>query len=508
MSDIVENGWKALNYRTLVGLPTRSLGAVDEFMKTLRYRAVVQAKASVEAAEQGLTGGELQAFIERRLADAFDADGRAIDAAAIKDAETATFQQELLSGTAGKAIQSFRENLPVTALILPFVKTPINVLRYAWKMSPGLNLLQKEYREMLRGKIGTEAQAHAIGQVALGATFMALAGTLAASGRVTGSGPKDPALLASLKATGWQPNSLTWEDGNGERHYFSLGRFDPIALPMVMVADLVDLQRMGASDHQVASASATVALSLAKSFEDRTFLQNLNAALQAASDPENRLERYSGQTAGNAMPFSSLLREVNPDPYMRETRSFLDSILSKVPAFSEGLPPARDAFGEPRWQRIGLATREDADVVEAEHTRIILNTDFGLRLPDPVRNGVDLRTVTLSNGRNAYDLFQEYVATPPSGPGLKTTLAKLIQSDGYDRLVDGDPSAKGTKLGAMMDVVVRYREAAMARLRAEFPELRAALSQRQLDVTGRLKAKQTEAAKPTDTEALLKALGY
>ncbi|WP_421952196.1 hypothetical protein [Pelagibacterium sp.] len=509
IDDLVENGWKALNYRVLVGLPTRALGAVDEFMKSLRYRAVVQAKANVEAAERGLKGEELEAFIAQRLAKAFDTDGRALNADALKEAQTATFQQELLSGTAGKSIQTFRSSLPITTLILPFVKTPINVLRYAWKMTPGLNMAQKEYRQMLSGKMGPEQQAHAFGQMALGASFMGVAGVLAASGRLTGSGPKDPQLLSELRAAGWQPYSLTWEDGDGKRHYFPLGRFDPITLSMSMVADLVELQQAGAKEKDIVAATGAVGLALAKSFQDRTFLQNLNTALQAASDPENRLERFLGQTAGNAIPFSSLIRGTNPDPYLRDARGFLDSIMSKLPGFSETLPPRRDAFGEPVWKRIGLATTEDSDIVEAEHNRIMLETEHGIRPPSPHHSGVDLRKVTLSDGRNAYDVYQQLVAQPGNGPSLKESLARLIQSDGYQGLVDGEPGLRGTKIGALMDVVSRYRQAGKAELLRAYPELRQQLAQSQMDVRSELQAKQEQGSRPEgNLEELLRSMGY
>lgn len=506
--DLIENGWRALTYRNVVGLPTRALGAVDEFMKTIRYRAVIQAKAAVEAESRGLAGEAYRGFIERRLAQAFDDAGRATDRIALQEAQTATFQQELLRGTAGATVRNVRAAHPSLALVLPFVKTPVNVFRYSAKMTPGLNLLQTEYRQMLKGELGREAQAQAVGQMALGATFMTLAGVLAAEGRLTGSGPKDPKLLSSLRATGWQPHSIVVTGEDGKRSYIPLGRFDPVGLPFGIMADLVDMQKQGAGRQDSEKGSMAVLLTLAKSFTDRSFLMNINQLLRAATDPETHAERFAGQIAGNALPLSSLLRGVNPDPYMREARGFLSNVLRNVPGYSETLPPRRDAFGEPIWSRIGLATTEDTDLVEAEHNRIVLETGEGIRPPAPSRSGLDLRDVTLSNGRNAYDVFQEYAAQPPKGKSLKEALAKLIRSEGYQKLVDGEARLKGTKLGAIAAVVMRYREAGFKRLLHEFPELRKELTKKQVDVKDAIRAKREAERRPGDAEKLLKSLGY
>lgn len=508
--DLVENGWRALNYRNIVGLPTRALGAVDEFMKTLRYRAVIQAKAATEANAQGLQGSAFRNHVERRLAEAFDAQGRGLDRAAVQEAQIATFQQELLPKTMGATVMHTRTNHPALGFILPFVKTPVNVFRYSWKMTPGLNLIQTEYRQMIKGALGPEAQAQAIGQMALGATFMGLAAALALEGRITGSGPKDPALRSSLRATGWQPHSITWEGEDGKRRYFPLGRFDPVGLPMGIIADLVDAERLHPGSRDVEKGRAGLLMALAANFTEKSFLLSLNQALRAASEPETHLGRVAGQTAANTIPLSSLLRGTNPDPYIREARGFLDQIMKGLPGFSETLPPKRDSFGEPLWAHIGLVTAGEADLVEAEHNRIVLETGHGIRPPAATRNGVDLREVTLSDGRNAYDLYQELTGSPGTGRPLKEALAKLIQSDQYLTLADGPSDVKGTKLGALAGVVSKYREFAFKLMLKKYPEFRQKIHQRQLQIKSEVSANRKAKAgeRPGNVGELLKSMGY
>ncbi|QND25795.1 hypothetical protein HB773_04590 [Sinorhizobium meliloti] len=171
------------------------------------------------------------------------ATGQAVDQKALQEAQVTTFQQELLPGTAGATIQQARARHPILTFIVPFVKTPINVLRYSWKMTPGLNLLQKEFRDAVKGANGAEAQAQAMGQMALGMTFMGLAASMALNGKMTGAGPTDPELQKELRATGWQPYSYIFEGEDGSTKYIPMGRLDPASMAMSMVADLVEALR-------------------------------------------------------------------------------------------------------------------------------------------------------------------------------------------------------------------------------------------------------------------------
>lgn len=160
----------------------------------------------------------------------------------------------------------------------------------------------------------------------------------------------------------------------------------------------------------------------------------------------------------------------NQDQHLREARALLDRMMNDMPGYSETLPPQRVSFGEPIWRKRGLSTTSDRDFVEKEHTRIILETGYGIRPPDAIRNGLDLRDVTLSDGRNAYDVYRELVADSPGKKSLKKSLARLIESNSYQNLVDDDPKLKGTKLGLISKVASKYRTAAWWRLLKQYPE--------------------------------------
>ncbi len=482
--DLAENAWKAFNYRNIMGLPTRTLGAVDEFFKTLRYRAYVQAQAAAEATTRGLSGDDFKRYVSGQMEKAIDpATGQALDQTALREAQATTFQSELLPGTWGATIQQVRNRHPILTFVLPFVKTPVNVLRYGWKMTPGLNLLQTEYKQAISGALGDEAKAHAIGQMTLGAAFMGLAATLTLNGRITGGGPKDPKLQAELRATGWQPYSFVIEGQDGSKTHLPLGRFDPVAMPFTMVADLVEAMRLNPDGKDAEIGMGAALLSIATSFSDRTFLQNIHQALEALTDETgSRGEKWLGNVAGSTIPLSSALRGyANPDPYLRDARGFVDTMLKNMPGYSETLPPMRDAFGEPVWRRIGITTKDEKDEVEAEVNRIMLETGKGIGKPSTELGGADLRDLILSTGQNAYDRLQELSGQLPKGPSLKQRLATIIRADWYQELPDGDSDVKGTRLNALSRQTLKYRAAAKATLIAENPELRELTYQRQKD---------------------------
>ncbi|UIY29188.1 hypothetical protein LZK73_21890 [Neorhizobium galegae] len=457
--------------------------------KTLRYRSVVQSRAAVEAADRGLTGDAYKQYIQRAMDEAIDPDtGRALDAKALRESQMVGFQQDLdydvtVGGSLGRALTSARRVAPAMSLVLPFVKTPVNVIRYGIKLTPGLNMVQKEFRDAFRGLAGEEAKAHAYGQFIMGSMFAGIAAGLAMNGRFTGSGPSDFKLRQELMATGWRPYSFVWQDDKGNTKYFQVGRFDPVGMAMGMVADVVQ-QMQTNPDKDYGDAAGAIVVALAKNLGEKTFLLNLNSAIQAALEPDKQLSKWAGRTVGSMIPASSLLRGHNPDPYLREARGFVDNVIRGVPGLSETLPKSFDVFGDPIERTVGVIGTQKSDLVEAEHNRIMLQTGKGLGKPDPQFEGVDLRDITLKDGRNAFEAFQELSGHLPGRKSLREVLAKEISKRGYQDLPDGEAGVKGTRLNRLGALTQEYRQAARAELVRKYPELKPYIQQRQKEARG------------------------
>ena len=458
-----------------IALPSRSIGAVDEFIKGISYRSNVLAKAHVNGVSNGLEGAQLSTFVRDRLYAAFDDAGHAVDAAALQEAKVATFQQDLLPGTLGSAVQGLTGNIAFAKFILPFVRTPTNVIRYGWKLTPVLNGLQAEYRNMILGHLGPEQQAQAIGQMAMGSLFMGLAAYLHHSGSITGGGPGDPVQRNKLKATGWQPYSFVHKNDDGSLTYTPYGRFDPLAMPFGMVADVSDVLHAHADTpdskigQSISAMMLAIASSVAKSFSEKSYLKSMDDTLQAALDPDSnggqKLTRVGGQMVANFVPGSSLMRNTNPDPYLRETRHFIDATMAEIPGFSFHLPPKRDAFGDPINVHKGLWVNSPGDMVDAELRRMGEVPDPEGKILGPpaakFKGGIDLRDITMVDGRNAYDRYQELARQPaPRAQPIKDVVARVMQTSAYKNAPGGEPGTKGTKMSMITDPMRKYREVA------------------------------------------------
>ncbi|WP_156421437.1 hypothetical protein [Aureimonas sp. AU40] len=463
-------------------LPTRISGFTDELAKQTIGRSYVAAEAHMDGVEEalrlGMKGSEAKAFVRDfvsdKLAQAFDASGRLVHARALEEAQVGTFSQDLLPHTIGHTVQMAKTRHPGLGFILPFTKTPTNLLRYGWKMTPGLNRLQGEYRSMLKGEKGAEAQAQAMGQMALGTSAMLATASLASLGYVTGGGPSDPKARQELLATGWQPYSVVIPKADGTKSYVSYGRIDPVAIPLGIIVDLQDAMVTMGEDMEDASTleklgTGSVALlsALTKQFQSKSYAMGFSQFLNAIMDPDERAGPYAGQMASNFVPFASMLRQTDGDPYMRDARDFVDKILNTVPGLGESLPARYDAFGDPVRQRNGLWSSDAANIVDQEVQRLAVETGSTPSRPSPRgRGGVDLRDLTMTDGdfagRNAFVVYQELGGHLPGLPSLKETAAELIQGEEYQIAPDGDARTDGTKLSLLADLMRRYRSEAMA----------------------------------------------
>ncbi|MVT66871.1 hypothetical protein GPL21_17365 [Bradyrhizobium pachyrhizi] len=475
----------------------RVMGAADEMVKTVRYRAIVAAKASLEADQRGLTAGtrEYRDYVSSRLEASVDDLGRGIDKDAIAEAQTSTFQQAFVSAdntwlqrrSIAQSYASIASDQAYLRILTPFIKTPANLFRYGIKLSPGVNLLQKEYLNAFTGAAGVEAQARAAGQMTLGIGLAGMAYSLWASGRLTGSGPQDQEQAKEWRKQGNRQFSIAWTDEKGERQFFELNPYDPVSMPLILVADAASLINSGQlrEDDQHGLATSVV-LALANRLKDKSYLKSVGDFIAAMND-DDKIASLARRTTPGLLPFSSFMPMVNPDPVVHEVRTVTDALMAKVPGWSSKLPPQRDLFGDVVLAPQGLTvSQRNAGPLADALGESFQYTGRYFDPPAPKKDGVDLREFTLKTGpaagRTAYDRYLELSGRPGDGVPLKETLTDLVTSDGYRELPHGAAADDGTKESALMDVMKKYREAAWEQTLGESPELQEAVMQHKLDV--------------------------
>lgn len=468
----------------LLSVPTRLLGGADEMFKFITYRSKVLANAASEAhlqvAGKGLSQvdaqAQMKAYIQQRVSNAFGPNGEALDKAALLEAQTATFTQELGEGTLGRAVQTLTQNFPPARLVVPFIKTPTNVIRMGWKMTPGLNLLQGEYRQMLMGAMGPEAQAQATGQWMMGTLFMGLGGYLASQGMITGGGPSDPKARQGLQDAGWKPYAFRHVDAEGKPHFISFGRFDPAAIPLGMIADIHDALHYTEWDGTdegmnpaIEAALGAVAVSMAKQFSSRSYLMGVQQSLEALTDPDKGMSNLAGNMAGSFVPYSAAMRQTMGDDYAHDARSVVDKALMSVPGYAKSVPVRYNWLGEPAINRTGagsvFSTEGTGTVVDNEMVRLAMQTGTFLSRPNPVVNGVDLRNITMADGKNAYEEYQKLSGRPrPNARSLRLQIQRVMLSKAYAKAPDGDSDLEGTRLNMLAGVLNKYHDAARKQL--------------------------------------------
>lgn len=510
MEDVVYNAMLAAT--TTTSLPLRAMGASDEMIRTMRYRAIVIAKASTDADDMGIQIGSpaYKAYIQKRVEDAFDANGAGVDAGAVAEAKASVFAQDLIgSGTQdtygsrisiGAWMQNSASQIPLIRLVAPFIRTPTNLFRYGVKLTPGLNVLQKEYQNAIRGLKGPEEQARAIGQMMLGTMLVSQIIYLKSSGAVeiTGSGPTAPKAAKEWRAEGNMPYSIAWKDKEGKRQYFQFNRLDPIQFPIAAVADYMEMREMAANraaagtqlgdeeDHWAQS----ILLAVSHQFRDKTYTKNIANFLQFLGDPAGR-EQLGYQMATGLLPMATLFRGVNQDEYLRETHSFLDTMKAGLPGYSDDLPPRYNTYGEKvkvpsGFRSEGRITGQLGDALHESYVETGGNVIQPMVPRDSATN-VDYRDLRLEDGRTAYETLQQLSERPQKGMRtMRATLEKLVTTKPYLAAPHGRAEAQGTKEYMMSKVVSDYRRAAKTELQRTskmFREKSAAEAKRNWEAT-------------------------
>ena len=148
----------------LIRVPGRLLMASDEFFKAINANAEIHALAMRDGIAKGKRGDELATHIEETLREPSEA----MQAKARSAARYRTFTQPL--GRIGQSLMAARDRIPGGRLIMPFVRTPANIVKFAAERSPA-GLLMSEVRANLSGRNGKVAQNDQAAKMMLGSTF-------------------------------------------------------------------------------------------------------------------------------------------------------------------------------------------------------------------------------------------------------------------------------------------------------------------------------------------------
>ena len=344
---------------TVVRLPGRFLLAEDEFFKQLNFRAYVKASAWEDGMRKGLQGADLQKHIQQQfdgtieivnknsMANIKDQSVLNLYEKAQKYAAETTFTADLPEDSLGAAIQGVSRH-PFGRVVLPFVRTPVNIFKAQVRRTPGVNMALKEYRQALRSTDPSVA-AKARGEMYLGGALWSIAGATAfaindpmSELAITGGGPSDFNMLNQKRATGWQPYSFRFllkdedgnvrmgKDGKPRYEYVSFRRLDPWASFLMMAADAAAITGgLSKQDRDDFGVAASVALG--RNITNKTYLQGITELADLLGKPQFLQNWLARRAAATVNPFSALGRSVKRN--VTSDREILDK---KVRAGDDG----------------------------------------------------------------------------------------------------------------------------------------------------------------------------
>lgn len=333
-----QSGNKVVDFA--VEAPLRALTFADNVFRGMAFGSQVRAIAARQGIAKGLSGDALRAHIDDVVTNIVQHPDIADEASGLA---ARTVLQE--PNTVASAITSFgrgsgADNVAkriVREIILPFAKTPANILNQGMEMTP-YGLL-KTSRLARAGDVGGATDAAA--RVAFGSALMVGVGAMAANGMVTGGYPADPKERDTLP-TGWQPWSLRLPNGQGGHNYISFSQLGPVAVPLAVAAIAGQSLREG-----VIADPVTLGSSLGKFMVDQTFLQGLSSIIDAVKDPKRYGENVAEQMATSFVPYAAMSREITriTGQADRDPKGAIQAIQALIPGVAETVPRRQDALG-------------------------------------------------------------------------------------------------------------------------------------------------------------------
>lgn len=478
--NIADSGWLGKGVDglgQLIRTPGRALTAEDEFFKAIGYRMELHAQALRQASDDVAAGRIAADAFKSRIAELVENAPENLRLAAVDAATYQTFTNA--PGKIAQSLSKLTSNYPGLKVIIPFVRTPANILTFTFERTPLAPLLSKFRADIAAG--GARQQL-ALAQTGLGTAVMLTMADLAMSGHITGRGPSEAGERQALLRSGWKPYSV-----NVDGQWYTYNRLDPVGSLIGMSADVVGLMQESQhadDDGSADSIAAATAMAFAGNLMNKTYLSGLSSVVEALNDPTRFAQGWSQRLAGSIVPAGVAAAARLDDPYVRQVYTMMDAIRARTPGLSEDLPKKLDLWGRPISYESGIGKPFDAlspvqtstakpEPIDQELLRNEINlTPPGKRVSF---NGV---TVDLSQNPKAYERYVRLSGNemkhPAWGMGAMDYLNAVVSGKHPMSTVYGIRSdgPDGGKEVFIRDAVRQYREMARRQLLEEFPELR------------------------------------
>jgi hypothetical protein len=356
---------------TVVRMPGRAMLVADEFFKGLAFRMAMGAEAWKIGKKQGLKGAALRSFVEKQSVNPSDA----VADAAMKYAERVTFTQD--PGKIARAVMDFREKVPGATYVIPFVGTPMNLLRTAVRRTPAgtANLAVGLAREMVARASKTPGgyryetkYRDAVEQFIAWSALVLVAGAM---------GDEDDPIITGSKQFGVDKKGeidLAYRSAPPQSikiggKWYSYARADPFATALTL---MVDGLRAQGKTKDASEAMSRLMRSTLGIVSNATFLQGLSDVLEMVTQGGD-VKRWAENFAVSWVPniVRQPARAFEPNILEKRDQPFREVVKQGAfPAVRGALVPKVDLWGR-----------------DVESSSLGMNpaTDIPFRILSPVR---------------------------------------------------------------------------------------------------------------------------
>ena len=522
--EVLDNDSTSGNFINKLGkavrVPTRFLNAEDEFFRQITYRTELEKQGVDFAIQNGKSKTKIVATdiktkkpiteFDQAVSDYFDEGfdefGRAKNPEAMKKADENTYTQEL--DGIFKKVQDITNEFPIMKQIIPFVRTPANLMLNVVDRTP-LGFVRKNFRDDFIGRNGAERMAQARGGMATGTVLLTLGSILHREGMITGSqgqlageGYTQSQDLRNLrKNTGALPYAFRYfDDESGKHKYVQFGRFDPFGAFFGMIADYnemydklseEDMRRVGgnmlilmakqggdASDYlsvgtKIANFGSASWSALSRNLVSKTYLKGLADFMEVlSSDDTSKWKNYRNSKIGSFYP--NIFAKLVNDPFYKDTKTVFDEVKKRTGFLGE-VEDKYDFRGN-KLRIQGTDTQrfingvfnpfttgeEKEDPVATEILRLGVNMPM---MRDTLKGDIDLTLFKNGSGQTAYNKQMELLGKVKiQGLSLDEKLQNVINSDYYKRLsdpisLDNNNKDEGTKARYLKQIIKTYHTA-------------------------------------------------
>ena len=426
----------------VVRIPGRALQATDEFFKAIGSRQSINASAIRHARAEGLSGRAAAERIDELRRNPTD---EMLEAAANRAREQ-TFTKPL--GPLGASVTKVLDSTPGGRIIVPFIRTPTNIIKFAGERSPFAPLM-KDVRKNL--KAGGAARDEQLARMVMGSAVSTTAAYYAAQGVITGGGPTDP-NERRVWLQDHQPYSIKIGDT-----WHAYGRLEPLGILLGAAADFAD-GRDRMNDEDAEDLATLIAASATKNLISKSWLRGVSEMVNALEDPDRYGERFVQNLAGTLVPTGVAQVSDAMDPTWREVYSINDKIRSRVPGMTDALFPRRDVWGEPIKSEGGVGPdilspiKKKSARVDPVNKKLLDLKVFPSKLKKEI-SGVELTPVQ-------YDDYQT-----AAGRLSKAVLDQVVAQPQFDRL----PVFKQEEM--VRKIISKSRSTARKEVIQRYPEI-------------------------------------